>query len=65
MGDDFGSGLSSMSICFDFRSTNVVQLRNRNPYFYRLVLMSSPITFYHLINLPFDAEVAENFLNGL
>ena len=30
MGDDIGSGLSSMDICFDFRSTNVVQLSNRN-----------------------------------
>ena len=29
MGDDIGSGLSSMSVCFDFRSTNVVQLSNR------------------------------------
>ena len=35
MGDDIGSGLSSMSVCFDFRSTNVVQLSNWNPYFYR------------------------------
>ena len=24
-----------MAVCFDFRLTNVVQLRNRNPYFYR------------------------------
>jgi len=35
MGDDIGSDLSSMAVCFDFRSTNVVQLSNRNPYFYR------------------------------
>ena len=35
MGDDIGSGLSSMAICSDFRSTKVVQLSNRNPYFYR------------------------------
>ena len=35
MGDDIGSGLSSMSVCFDFRSTKVVQLSNRNPYFYQ------------------------------
>ena len=35
MGDDIGLGLSSMAICFDFHSTNVVQLSNRNPYFYR------------------------------
>ena len=34
MGDDIGLGLSSMVVCFDFRSTNVVQLSNRNPYFY-------------------------------
>ena len=37
MGDDIGSGMSSMAICFDFHSTNVVQLSNRNPYFYQLV----------------------------
>ena len=35
MGDDIGSGLSFIAVCFDFRSTNVVQLSNRNPYFYR------------------------------
>ena len=28
MGDDIGSGLSSMAVCFDFRGTNVVQLSN-------------------------------------
>jgi len=33
MGDDIGSGLSSMAACFDFRSTNVVQLSNQKPYF--------------------------------
>ena len=26
MGDVIGSGLLSMAVCFDFRSTNVVQL---------------------------------------
>ena len=35
MSDDIGLGLSSMAVCFDFCSTNVVQLSNRNPYFYR------------------------------
>ena len=35
MGDDIGLGLSSLAVCFDFRSTNVVQLSNWNPYFYR------------------------------
>ena len=35
MGDDIGLGLSSMAVCFDFCSTNVVQLSNRNLYFYR------------------------------
>ena len=43
MGDDIVLGLSSMAICFDFRSTNVVQLSNWNPYFYVPVSMSSPI----------------------
>ena len=35
MGDDIGLGLWSMTACFDFRSTNVVQLSNRNLKFYR------------------------------
>ena len=35
MGDGIGSGLSSKSVCFDFCSIKVVQLSNRNPYFYR------------------------------
>jgi hypothetical protein len=30
-----GLGLLSMAICFDFRSTNIVHLSNRKPYFYR------------------------------
>ena len=43
MGDDIGSDLLSMAVCFDFRSANVVQLSNRNPYVLLPVLMSSPI----------------------
>ena len=35
MGDDISAGLSHMAICFDFCSTNVVQLSNRNLYFYQ------------------------------
>jgi hypothetical protein len=35
MGDDIGSGLSSMAVCFDFHSTNIVQLSNQNLYLYR------------------------------
>ena len=35
MGDDISSGLLSMAVCFDFRSNNVVQLSNRNLYFYQ------------------------------
>jgi len=35
MGDDIRLGLSSMAFCFDFCSTHVVQLSNRNFYFYR------------------------------
>ena len=37
MGDDIGSGLSSMAVGFDFCSTNVVQLSdwNWNSYIYR------------------------------
>ena len=34
MGDDISWGLSSVAICFDFRSTNIVQLSNQNPYLY-------------------------------
>jgi hypothetical protein len=32
MGDDTGLGLSSMTVCFDFCSTNVVQLSNQNRF---------------------------------
>ena len=35
MDDDIGLDLLSMAVCFDFRSTNIVQLSNQNPYFYR------------------------------
>ena len=34
MGDDIGSGLLSMDVCFDFCSSNIVQLSNLNLYFY-------------------------------
>jgi len=34
MGDDIGLGLLSMAVCFDVCSTHVVQLSNRNLYFY-------------------------------
>ena len=34
MSDDIGLGLSSMAVCFDFHSTNVVQISNQKPYFY-------------------------------
>ena len=44
MGDDIGSGLLSMAVCFDFLSTNIVQLSNRNPYFYRFPCHHSLIT---------------------
>ena len=36
MGDDNVSGLLSMSDCFNFRLTNVVQLSNQNMSFYQL-----------------------------
>ena len=32
MGDDIGLGLLSVSVCFDFGSTNGVQFSNRNPF---------------------------------
>ena len=34
MSDDIGSGLSSMAVCFDFHSTNVMELSNQNLHFY-------------------------------
>ena len=34
LGDDIGSGLSSMAVCFDFLSTNIEQLSNQNHYLY-------------------------------
>ena len=33
--DDISLRLSSLNICLDFRSTNIVQLSNPNLYFYR------------------------------
>ena len=35
MGDDIGSGLLFMAVCFDFCSSFIVQLSNRNIYFYQ------------------------------
>ena len=51
MGDDIGSGLSSMAVYFDFRSTNVVQLSNQNPYFYRFQCHHPLITQLNLAYL--------------
>ena len=48
MGDDIGLGLLSMSVGFDFRSTNVVQLSNWNPYFYRFRCHHPLITQFSL-----------------
>ena len=66
MGDDMGSGLSSMAVCFDFRSTNIVQLIYRNPYFYwfrchhPLITQLSP----HLIQKCSDRPWPEYFKRG-
>ena len=35
MGDDISASLLCVAVWIHFRSTNVVQLSNRNPYFYR------------------------------
>ena len=35
MGDEIGSVLASMAVCFDFNSANLVQISNQNPYSYR------------------------------
>ena len=50
MGDDIGSGLSSMAVCFDFCSTNVVQLRIWNQYFYRFRCHHQLITQFSSIS---------------
>ena len=34
MDDDIGLDLLSIAVCFDFCSTNIVQLSNQNLYFY-------------------------------
>ena len=44
MGDDISSGLLSMAVCFDFCSTNLVQLSNGNPYCYQFRCHHSLIT---------------------
>ena len=56
MSDDIGSGLSSMAVCFDFHSTNIVQLSNWNPYFYRfrchhplITQLNANLVLYNLI----------------
>ena len=46
MGDDIGLGVSSMAFCFDFCSTNVVQLSNWNLYFYQF-RCHHPLKFIH------------------
>ena len=35
MGDVIGLRLSSMAVCFDFHSTNVMELSNQNSHFYQ------------------------------
>ena len=62
MGDDIGSGLLSMAVCFDFHSTNVVQLSNWNPYFYQfrchhpLITQLSP---HHVENVPVALDLSK------
>ena len=51
MSNDIGLGLLSMAVCFDFRSTNVVQLSNRNQYFYQFWCNHPLLT--QLISNPF------------
>ena len=51
MDDDIGLGLSSMAVCFDFGSTNVVHLSNRNPYFYPFWCHHPIITQLTAINM--------------
>ena len=45
-----GSGLLSMAICFNFLSTNIVQLSNRNLYFY-LFQYHHPLITQLILNL--------------
>jgi hypothetical protein len=57
MGDDISLGLPSMAVCFDFPSTNVVQLSNWNPYNVHLsVSMSSPFNNPYYSTLEFRID---------
>ena len=55
LGDENSSGLSSMVVCFDFRSTNLVQLSNCSPYFYQF-RCHHPL----IIQLTLDSKLCQN-----
>ena len=63
MGDDISSSLSSMAICFDFCSTNVVKLSNWNPYFYRFWCHLPLITqlSFNLIRYQYPKKLLSTF----
>ena len=58
MNDDIGWGLPAMAICFDFRSSNVVQLSNRNSYIYLF-------QYHHLLITQLSFGTLYSFLDGL
>ena len=60
MGDDIIMGLSSMAICFDFCSTNIVQLGDQNPYFYPFQCHHPLITQLTLTKTLFWLSILEN-----
>ena len=61
MGDDISLGLSSMAVCFDFCSTNIVKLSNRNPYFHRFQCHHPLMTEREKVNNSNFASVSEWF----
>ena len=62
MGDDIGSGLLSMAVCFDFRSTNIVQLSNWNQCFYRFGCHHPLITQLRFLHTSYKLNWPKVFL---
>ena len=60
MGDDIDSGLLSMAVSFDFHTTNVVQLSNRDQYFYQFRCHHPLITHLKPNELIFECPTLES-----
>ena len=67
MSDDIGLGLSSMADCFDFHSINVVQLSNRNAYFYQFWCHHPLITQLRVDNIDknLTVQVVYNYAHNI